>query len=816
MPKLFCGSHPTIRKTLLVLAALQVAACSPPAERAQKYYENGIRLFSEHENAKAAIELRNAVRLKRDMIEAWKVLAQIDEANRNWSGLAADMRALVDLTPKDASARLKLGELLLLAGSSQEALGLTNAGIQLDDRNADLHTLKAAIAIKQNNRAQAVGEAQLALILDPTNADALMLLAVDRLGSGDAKGALSLLQDSPVAQAIDRENNVGFQLLKINLFGQTGDSKNAEAALKKLIELNPQEPGFPRLLVNFYVEQHRFDDAENELRNLAAAHPSDSGAGLDLVRFLFSIRKSAQAARQELDARIRAGGDIFPYQMALADINFAEGRLADGRQLLEHVIRAGGSPAHIRTAKISLAQVSLDQKDFDTVEKLAAEVLRDDPHNASALKLRASLRLEHAQLDAAIADLNDALNSEPRSSDLMLLLAKAYERNGLIELADKELADATKASNIDAKIGLEYAAFLQRRGSATRAEDMLVRLSKRWPNNTSILSALATVRLARQDWTGAQEVAESIRRIDGGSAGLADQILGAALVGRNRYDEAITAFQNAYNAAPAAAQPMGSLVGALLKANRKDQAIAFLNSVLTKDPNNANALVLMGSIQLSSGAIDDARKNFVAAVKAQPKDIVGYRALADFYISQNNYDEAIKIARSGIEQRPDATLFLMIMASAFERKADYESAISEYQSLLDKEPGNLIAANNLASLLLDYRTDSASLKKAQSLAAFLRKSDIPQFKDTLGWASYQQGDYRTAVSLSEEASAALPDQAAVRYHLGMSYIATGQLGKASGQLKKALDLAPNTALAEQIRSALKKTGGRRYLLSPRF
>ena len=806
MPKPFGGSYALIQKTLLILATLQLGGCSSPEERAQKYYENGAKLFSEHENAKAAIELRNAVKLKKDLPEAWKILAQIDEPSRNWSGVAADMRALVDLNPNDAPARLKLGKLLLLAGSSDEALGLANAGIQLDDRNADLHALKAAVSLKLNKHPEATREAQTALELDPTNADALMVLAVDRLGSGDAKGALSLLQNPLVSQAIDRENNVGFQLLKIKLFGTTGDSKSAEAALKKLIELNPQEPGFRKLLINFYVEQRRTDDAERELRSLAAARPSDSEAELDLVRFLYTIRKSAPAARQELNTRISAGGERFPYQMALANLDFAEGRPADGKKLLEQLTSADNSPEHIRTAKIALAQMYLGQKNFDPAEKLASEVLHDDPHNASALKLRASLSLERGQLDSAIADLNDGLNSQPRSTDLMLLLAKAYERSGLIELADKELAGATKASNMDAKIGLEYAVFLQRRGSVARAEDFLVELGKRWPNDTSVLSALATVRLARQDWGGAQEVAESIRRIDNAPAGVADQILGAALVGRKKYDEAISAFQNAYNAAPSAAQPMDSLVGTLLKANRRDQAIAFLKSVLTKNPNSANALVLMGSIQLSSGAAEEARKGFLSAIKTQPKDVVGYRALADLYISEKNYDEAIKIVRSGIEQRPDAMSFDMILAGVFERKADYKSAISEYQSALDKEPGNLIAANNLASLLLDHRTDSASLKEAQSLAVFLRKSEIPQFKDTLGWASYQRGDYRSAVSLCEEASAALPDQAAVRYHLGMSYIATGQLSKASEQLKRALELASDTQLADQIRSALKKAG----------
>ena len=248
------------------------------------------------------------------------------------------------------------------------------------------------------------------------------------------------------------------------------------------------------------------------------------------------------------------------------------------------------------------------------------------------------------------------------------------------------------------------------------------------------------------------------------------------------------------------------MVGAFLKANKKDQATAFLKSVLLKNPGDANALVLLGSTQLASGAADQALESFLAAVDAQPKHIVGYRALAEFYLSQKKYDEAIKVVRTGLQQEPDSMGLHMILAGAAERKGDSETAISEYELMADKQPGNLIVANNLASLLLDRRTDKASLKKAQSLAAVLRKSQIPQFKDTLGWLSYLQGDYRTAVSLSEEAAAALPDQASVRYHLGMSYISTNQLEKASEQLKKALELAPNNELAGAIRNALEKAG----------
>ncbi len=805
MFKVFGCSCTAIRSGLLVLTVLQVAGCGSPADRAQSYYEHGMKLVAEHDNAKAAIELRNAVRLKKDLLGAWKALAEIDETSRNWPGVVTDLRTIVELTPNDVAARLKFGKLLLLAGSSDEALRLANAGIELDNHNADLHALKAAISFKLDNHAEAVREAQTALGLDPTNADALMVLAIDRLAGGDAKGALSLLEGTSVADAKDLENNLGLQLLKIKLFGQTGDFKSVEAALKKLVELNPQEPGYRKLLINFYVEQRRIDDAEKEMRALAAANPKDLEATLDLVRFLYTIKKAPAAARQELDARISAGGEVFPYQMALADLDFAEGNLTDGRQLLESLISAGSSPEHVRTARIALAQMYLSKRNFDLAETLATDVLRDDPHNVAALELRASVRLERTQLDPAIADLLDALNYQPRSTDLMTLLATAYERSGLIELADKQFADAARASDFDANVGLQYVAFLQRRGSIARAEDILTELNKRRPNNVQVLSTLAEVRLARQNWIGAQEVAESIRR-SGNNGGTADQILGAALIGLNKYGEAIAAFQNAYNAAPSAALPMDSLVGAFLKANKKDQAIIFLKSVLAKNPDSANALVLLGSIQLSSGAADQALTSFLAAVKAQPKNTIGYRALADLYLNQKNYDEAIKVVRTGIQQQPGEMTLHMILANALERKEDYEAAISEYEFILDKQPGNLIVANNLASLLLDHRTDKASLKKAQSLAAVLRKSQIPQFKDTLGWASYHQGDYRTAVSLSEEAAIALPDQAVVRYHLGMGYIAISQLTKASEQLKKALKLAPNNELTEKIRTELKKTG----------
>jgi tetratricopeptide (TPR) repeat protein len=117
-------------------------------------------------------------------------------------------------------------------------------------------------------------------------------------------------------------------------------------------------------------------------------------------------------------------------------------------------------------------------------------------------------------------------------------------------------------------------------------------------------------------------------------------------------------------------------------------------------------------------------------------------------------------------------------------------------------------ANNLASLLADYRTDDDSLKRAQSLAERLRQSPVPQFKDTVGWIDYRTGNYKDAVSLLEQAATALPNRANVHYHLGMAYIASGEPTKASAQLELALREATTDDLKKKIENALKGITGK--------
>jgi cellulose synthase operon protein C len=787
----------------LSLVAFQLLNHGSVGERARGHYERGVKLAEARDYAKAGIELRNALDLKNNMLPAWRKLAQIQEATQQWNGLTESLRSIVSLAPSDVEARIGLAKLLALSGRVYQALELTSPDSE-GGQSAKILGLRAAILYKLNDKSEAIRQAEAALAIDAGNADALVVLANERMGSGDVKGALQILDSAAALNGTD----VGIQLTKLKIYEQLGDHQKVESLLRTLIERHPKETSFRKQLIKFYIGQHREDEAEMESRAIVDANPTDPESELALVRLLYAAKGSA-AAKQELVARINAGGEVFPFEIALAKFDYSLGNFTDAEQRIQSLISHARSTEQTIAAQQQLAEIYLRSNKIDAAETLVSEVLRKNSRGTDGLKLRASIRLVRGQLEPAITDLQQALSDQPQSAELMLLLALAYEQSGSIARAEKLYSDAVRSSDFDPRVGLNYAQFLLRRGGVDRAEQFLSELNKRSPKNLAIMVALAKVELTREDWGSAETLADSIRSA-GGTDGLAEQMRGAALIGQRKYDESISAFENAVEASPSAVQPMASLVAALIRAQKTDKAVALINSAIGANPDNAELQVLMGSVQLASGARDQALESFKSAIAKNPKSVAAYLALAKFYSDEKKLDEALAVIRSGLQVEPGSVDLHLQLAGALEQNRQYEAAIAEYEIILNKQPNSMVVANNLASLLSDHRNDKASLERAQSLAARLKESPVPQFKDTLGWVSYRGGDYVRAVSLLEKAASALPNIALVQYHLALSYIAIRETGKASEYLKAALLLAPDGELGEKSRAALAKLGDERF------
>jgi len=83
----------------LILAIFLLAGCGSVEDRAQGHYERGMKLLELHDYVKASLEFRNAVKLKKDLLGAWRGLSQVEEHNQNWEGLTGSCVRLLIWIP---------------------------------------------------------------------------------------------------------------------------------------------------------------------------------------------------------------------------------------------------------------------------------------------------------------------------------------------------------------------------------------------------------------------------------------------------------------------------------------------------------------------------------------------------------------------------------------------------------------------------------------------------------------------------------------------------------------------------------------------
>jgi cellulose synthase operon protein C len=770
-----------------VVALSALAGCTPPEQKAKGYYESGLKYLEQKDYIKAALEFRNALKVKQDYPDAWFGMAQVEENDKNWNLVAGDLNKVLELDPKYIKARLALARLMMLSGNFNDALKNVNTALEQDPKDVGVHAMKAAILLKLKKTSEAVQEANVALKLDPLSADALMVLAAERLEAND-NPAVQVLIDKGLKTS---PKSVGLQLFALSYYQKTGNLLAQEATLRSIVAIDPNLPNYRKALVSFLMSQKRYDDAEGELRAIVSVDPKDIQSNLDVVSFLASYPgKGPAEAAKELTRLIEAGENVSTYKSALAQLYFELGRNEDSFALLRAVIEKEGITELGMKARLDLSAKYIGMRRTADAEPIIEEVLKNDTRNIEALRLRAAIAIDKGKLEDAATDLRTAMNDAPGNPLLYQMMAAVNERSGSIELAEKSMSDAFRVSRYEAKIGLDTARFLIRHGKNERAESILTDLAQSAPGNIEVLSMLADMKLRRQDWVGAQNLAETIKNTPGNEA-LSGQLLAATLSGQNKVEDSIHVLLEANAANPNQQQTKFALVQAYLKAEKYAEAETYLNTLLKAEPNNVDARVFLGIVQLQTKRVDEAVVSFNSAIKIDPKNPGGYKALAQYQTQNGKMNEAVQTLKDGLVQIPKDMDLRFVLASIYQAQDDIDSAIKIYEEMLADQPGSMIAANNYASLVSDYRTDTASLDKAASAAAILRGSPISQFKDTLGWILFLRGQFKESLEILKQSTAELPDMSLTNYHLGKAFLATGEKEAAKLSFEKAAKLAQN-------------------------
>ena len=795
----FAPKMSALARACCVSFTLALAACSSPADKAEGYYRKGQALLEQGELVKARLEFQNAVQLKSSMAPAWYGLAEVAERQGDLLKAFNLLNTVIEHDPRHWQAQLKLGRLLLAAGQIDRALKASDAALALAPQEADVLALRAAVLYKLDDVKGALEQANAALARDAGNLDARLLLATERLAAGDGEAVLRFVDEGPEAAA----RNVVLQLVKIQALEKLGRLEAAEEVFRRLIGIYPENRSLRHVLARFYVAHGKPERAEAEYRAIVTENPTDAAARLDLARFVGTLRgpRAAREALQEMIARDPGANEL---KFALAGLHESMNEAEAGRAVLREIMSGAGDGADGLRAKGLLARSLLAAGERDAAGRLVAEVLAKDARNEEALLLNASMAIDARKLEQAIADLRTLLRDTPDSARAMLLLARAHDLAGSRELAEEHYVRAFQASRLAAPYGMAYAEYLLARGNAARAERVLDDVLTAAPGHEPALRLLAQARLAQGKWIGAAEVAEELRRV-GDRGKVSNQILGAAYAGRQDFDASIAAFRRAHEAAPAETQTVAALVRSYMLAGKRAEAMNFVESVLKASPGNVEVRLLKGQLQSLQGDRQAAAQTFRAAIAADPRNPVPYRNLAGLLLDQQRFDEAAAVAAEGLAAVPGDFGLRLAQAASHELSGRYAEAIAAYEAMLADNPNADVVANNLASLLSDHRSDRSSFERAHELAQRFRRSDVPQFLDTLGWAKYRLGKYDEATSLLEAAAAKMPAQPVFRYHLGMNHLALGNKAGARKELEQVLAIVKDAPFphADEVRAILR-------------
>lgn len=777
---------PALAVTLAL--GLGLAACKSPEERAADHFATGTELLEAGEIQKAAVEFRNVLQIDEDHIGALYGISRYREDARQWDALASTLQRIIDLDPQHVDAREDMCRLMLLSGALDRALEVCNQAERLEPDRPSLLAVKSAIHQRLGDTGAARELAQKALGLDDDNVDARVVLATQQLALGRPGQALAQVEKG----LRGNPDNVALLLFKVQVLDTMKRRNDAIDVMRHLIATYPDNRAYRTALARYHIAGGETDAAETVLRNTAAADPDNVQAALDVVAFVGQVQ-GADAGEAELRSLATSRPDVPEFGLALANVLAQRGKPEEAktelRRLIDDEIEDGILPA-----KVTLARILVGEGQADAARALVDEVLEADSRYVDALVLRAGFSLDEGQTDDAVADLRSALSEQPDAVNVLIPLAAIHEREGALELAEDRFAAAADAGRFAPAAARPYVDFLLRHNGAERAEGILARIVERSPNHVPSLALMAQLRLNRQDWQGAQQMADRIRTVEREDA-TAKQIIGAVLAGQEKYEESINVLKEAAEAAPDRSQPLVALVRTYVRAGRPQEAVAFLNSLLAADPERVEALVLLAAVHEQSGRVDEARAMFQRAMAAT-ETAVPHRAKAAFDFRHEGREAARRTVAVGLDRFPADGGLLMLSATLNEQAGDIDAAIADYERLLESQPGQVVATNNLASLLADYRGDEESLARAEVLAERLRSFDIPQFKDTLAWVHYRKGQYTPAIALLLEAIAAPAPLPIYHYHLAKAYLADDDPTRAREHFAAALELGKTQPFAQ--------------------
>ena len=252
--------------------------------------------------------------------------------------------------------------------------------------------------------------------------------------------------------------------------------------------------------------------------------------------------------------------------------------------------------------------------------------------------------------------------------------------------------------------------------------------------------------------------------------------------------------------------PARHFLGVVLsQSKRHDEAIEILNAVIVESPDDPVARHNLALALFNTSAIDKAIEQYQIALKLKPDFADAHFNLGNALKHKNRYDTAVNCYRQALSFKPQFPTALNNLANTLLILERFDEALNMIDQALALKPDYSDAYLNRGNILTKLKRYDDAIADYQSVLQF----DPELIEAQLNWAKTLNKANRQeeAIELFEQILAQEPDNHAAHNSLGCCWMDMNDLQRASNSLKRAIEIAPDSADAHFNYSlALLKSG----------
>ena len=516
--------------------------------------------------------------------------------------------------------------------------------IQPDDAYSELWLARLYRFENQHSEAEKV--LRNLLQHDPGNGPALEQLSQLLMDEGRSQEAVTILSDA----ANDSSSPEVYDLLG-DAYSQAKEYAKAEAAYRKAVEEDPDDPGHLHGLAQALMAQDKYAEALEQFKRLAEVEPGTAENYLRMAQLYRRLGKFDQAESSLLRAKQLAPGSLeVLYNEAL--LYEDQGRYGDAVKVLSDAIagmrsqsngprnpnssssnsdnsaNAEASPNALAILYEQLGHAYREQENYTaaihTYEEMAK--LGPDAQKRAEMLMIDTYRESH-DLDRAIAETKKQLETSPKDATLTVALAMLYGEKSDTDTATKLLVGLLRGNDSDQEIYLNIAQVQERGKKYAEAEESAQKAEQMAHGNDdkeTVWFMLGAIYERQKKFDQAEQEFRKVLDVNPNNASVLNYY-GYMLADRGvRLDEATSMIQRAVTQEPSNGAYLDSLGWAYYKQNKLTEAEENLRKAVDRQSHDPTILGHLGDVYAKLGQQERAASYWERALtewqKAVPAD----------------------------------------------------------------------------------------------------------------------------------------------------------------------------------------------------